>query len=210
MKYLYLIILCCSVSFLFAQTEKTEVNIHDESACTAAGSHLTCSDSVLAFPIYGTIYAPDVLPLWNGPADIPASSLWMLHDGLNLQLSMAATIGFGRNRFSGALFSTRTSGAYVYPVTNRFRLVGGMYLDTQHWGGWHNHSLGITAMSLYQLTDRVTLGAYASKRLLPMHRLRIPLSLWGLQPYDYSFGGLVHVKCSDAFSFSVRVENGRY
>lgn len=146
---------------------------------------------------------------WNDPYAFSGASPWFLHDGLNFQLSTSVTVGLGRDRFPGALFSTQASAAYVLPVTSRFRLVGGMYLDTQHWSGWHDRSWGIAGMAAYQLTEKVTLGAYASKRILPASYIPMPLSSWGLYDYDRRLGGMIHVKCSDAFSFSISVEEAK-
>lgn len=164
------------------------------------------SDSVsVVMPGYLLPATPSVL-YWTDPYAFSGAAPWFLHDGLNAQFSTSVTVGFGKNRFPGALFSTQLSGAYVFPVTPRFRLVGGVYIDTQHWNGWHDRSLGLIGMATYQLTDRVTVGAYAAKRILPTLKVPGPLRGWGLYDYDHRFGGMIHVKCSDAFSFSISVE----
>lgn len=167
------------------------------------------SDSISAVvPGYLLPATPSVL-YWNDPYGYAGVAPWFLHDGLNAQFSTSVTVGFGRNRFPGALFSTQLSGAYVFPVTSRFRLVGGMYVDTEHWNGWHDRSLGLFGMATYQLTDKVTVGAYAAKRILPTLHVPRPFRGWGLYDYDHRFGGMIHVKCNDTFSFSISVEEAK-
>lgn len=211
-RFLCLVCLCASATVMMAQTETDSVSVQVPSSQNVWRSALTDSlwnDSVtVAFP--GTLMpvTPSVL-YWNDPYAFSGASSWFLHDGLNFQLSTSVTFGLGRDRFPGALFSTQASAAYVFPVTPRFRLIGGMYVDTQHWSGWHDRSLGLSAMAAYQLTDKVTLGLYASKRILPFSRIPLPLRTWGMYDYDHRFGGMIHVKCNDAFSFSISVEEAK-
>lgn len=211
-RLMFLVGLCVSASVVTAQNEADSVTVQIPPSQNVWRSALTdslWSDSVtVAFP--GTLMpvTPSVL-YWNDPYAFSGASPWYLHDGLNFQLSTSVTVGIGRDRFPGALFSTQASAAYVLPVTSRFRLIGGMYIDTQHWSGWHDRSLGLSAMAAYQLTNKVTLGAYASKRILPFSCVPSPLRTWGLYDYDHRFGGMIHVKCSDAFSFSISVEEAK-
>lgn len=211
-RLMFLVCLCASASVVTAQNEADSVTVQippSQNVWRSALADSLWSDSVtVAFP--GTLMpvTPSVL-YWNDPYAFSGASPWYLHDGLNFQLSTSVTVGIGRDRFPGALFSTQASAAYVLPVTSRFRLIGGMYIDTQHWSGWHDRSLGLSAMAAYQLTDKVTLGAYASKRILPFSRVPSPLRTWGLYDYDRRFGGMIHVKCSDAFSFSISVEEAK-
>lgn len=211
-RLLFLIQFLAFASAMPAQNEADSVAVQMPRSQNVWRSALTDSiwhDSVtVAFP--GTLMpvTPSVL-YWNDPYAFSGASPWYLHDGLNFQLSTSVTVGVGRDRFPGALFSTQASGAYVFPMTSRFRLIGGIYLDTQHWNGWHDRSLGFSGMAAYQLTEKVTLGAYASKRILPFSRIPASLRTWGLYDYDHRFGGMIHVKCSDAFSFSISVEEAK-
>ena len=211
-RLISLALISMAVSAVQAQTESDSTAVQIPESRNVWRSALTdslWSDSITAvmpgrlFPV-----TPSVL-YWTDPYAFSGAAPWYLHDGLNFQLSTSVTVGLGRDRFPGALFSTQASAAYVFPVTSRFRLIGGVYVDTQHWNGWHDRSFGLSGMAAYQLTEKVTLGAYASKRILPFSHIPAPFRTWGLYDYDHRFGGLIHVKCNDAFSFSISVEEAK-
>lgn len=149
-----------------------------------------------------------VLPMmyWSEPYGYVGAAPWFLHPGLNLQLSSSLSFGFGANRFPGALFSNQVTSVYAHPLTSRFSLMGGFFVDNHTWNGWHNTSFGLSAMASCRLNERVTLGVYGSKRLFPNHRMPFPVRQWPLYDYDHRVGGTIHVKCSDSFSFSVSLE----
>ena len=57
-------------------------------------------------------------------------SYWHLHEGLNLQLDLGATIGFGRNNpFRNGAFHTDVSALYLGKGNDRLSYAGGLTLS---------------------------------------------------------------------------------
>lgn len=136
--------------------------------------------------------------------------LWNLHEGFNAALDMGVSVSFGRNRFPGAVFGTEVSAMYVFRPASRFTLAAGGFYDHTQWNGFGGNRFGINIMAGYQINDRLSVYAYGSKAFAPGRGC----PSWRMFPFltdDFSerIGGMLHVKVSDAVSFSVCVEGRR-
>lgn len=137
--------------------------------------------------------------------------LWNLHEGFNAALSMSVSASFGKHRFPGVGFGTGISAMYVHSLTDRLVLgVGGFY-DRLSWSAFNRNRFGLNFLAGYRLTDRVSIFAYGSKAFSPDGGKYVPVFAYPwLDDFSSRFGGMVHFKVSDAFSFSVSVEETKW
>lgn len=165
-------------------------------------SMLWTSDSLpLHLPVLSSYRAqPARYPLdwtWTGISD------WDLHSGFNASLTMGVTCSLGKNRFPGVAFGTGLAGMYAFPVTPRFTVAAGGFLNHITWQGRGGVDFGISGLAGYQLTDKISIYAYGSKTLV--RNAFCPPFLYD-DYYTDRLGGMIHFDVSDKFSFSVSVE----
>lgn len=165
-------------------------------------SMLWTSDSLpLHLPVLSSYRAqPARYPLdwtWTGISD------WELHSGFNASLTMGVTCSLGKNRFPGVAFGTGLAGMYAFPVTPRFTVAAGGFLNHITWQGRGGVDFGISGLAGYQLTDKISIYAYGSKTLV--RNAFCPPFLYD-DYYTDRLGGMIHFDVSDKFSFSVSVE----
>lgn len=159
------------------------------------------------------------LPLWRTDAAIGyfpdfyygvGVGLWNLHEGFNASLNMSVCASFGKHRFPGVGFGTGVSAMYAHRLTERLMMAVGGFYDRMSWGSFNENRVGMNLMFGYQLTDRVSVYAYGSKAFTPSTGpMRYMPPVYWMDRYRERFGGMIHVKVSDAMSFSVSVEGGR-
>lgn len=90
-------------------------------------------------------------------------SYWHLHEGLNLQLDLGATIGFGRNNpFRNGAFHTDVSALYLGKGNDRLSYAGGLTLSHLRCQGESYLTATAEGILAYKLTDRLTALAFAS------------------------------------------------
>lgn len=90
-------------------------------------------------------------------------SYWYLHEGLNIQLDLGATIGFGRNNpFRNGAFHTDVSALYLGKVDDRLSYAAGMTLSHMRCQGESYLTATAEGILSYKLTDRLTALAFAS------------------------------------------------
>lgn len=136
--------------------------------------------------------------------------LWNLHEGFNASLNMSVCASFGRHRFPGVGFGTGISAMYAHRLTERLMMAVGGFYDRMSWGAYNENRVGANLMLGYRLTDKVSVYAYASKAFTPSAgRMRFMPPMCWADRYRERFGGMIHVKVSDAMSFSVSVEEVR-
>lgn len=165
-------------------------------------SMMWTSDSLpLHLPVLSSYRAqPARYPLdwtWTGISD------WELHSGFNASLTMGVTCSLGKNRFPGVAFGTGLAGMYAIPITPRFTVAAGGFLNHITWQGRGGVDFGISGLAGYQLTDKISIYAYGSKTLV--RNAFCPPFLYD-DYYTDRLGGMIHFDVSDKFSFSVSVE----
>lgn len=131
---------------------------------------------------------------------------WGLHEGFNASLSMGVTCGFGKNRFPGVGFGTSLATMYAKQLTKRFSLAGGVSASHLSWNGRNYNDIGLSVIAGFKLTERVSLYAYGNKSLTGT---AYPPCIYPVLSPD-KFGGLIHVKVNQSFSFSVGIEERYY
>ena len=131
---------------------------------------------------------------------------WDLHEGFNASLSMGVTCGFGKNRFPGVGFGTSLATMYAKQLTERFSLAGGVSASHLSWNGRNYNDIGLSVVAGFKLTERISLYAYGNKSLTGT---AYPPCVYPALSPD-KFGGLIHVKVNQSFSFSVGVEERSY
>ena len=90
-------------------------------------------------------------------------SYWHLHEGLNLQIDLGATIGFGRNNpFRNGAFHTDVSALYLGKGNDRLSYAGGLTLSHMRCQGESYLTATAEGILAYKLTDRLTALAFAS------------------------------------------------
>lgn len=136
--------------------------------------------------------------------------IWHLHEGFNASLNMSVCASFGRHRYAGAGLATGVSAMYARSLTDKLMLAAGGFFDSTTWGAYRDIRAGVNVLLGYHLTERVSLYAYGSKTLTPVVHTFCPMPpvLWA-DRFRECFGAMVHVKVSDAVSFSVSVEERR-
>lgn len=160
------------------------------------------SDSLpLHLPVLSSYRAqPARYPLdwtWTGISD------WELHLGFNASLTMGVTCSLDKNRFPGVAFGTGLAGMYAIPITPRFTVAAGGFLNHITWQGRGGVDFGISGLAGYQLTDKISIYAYGSKTLV--RNAFCPPFLYD-DYYTDRLGGMIHFNVTDNFSFSVSVE----
>lgn len=137
--------------------------------------------------------------------------LWDLHEGFNATLGMSVSASFGKHRFPGVGFGTGISAMYVHSLTDRLVLGAGGFYDRLSWGPFQQNRFGINLLAGYKLTDRVSIYAYGSKAFYPKNGKGMWMApMPWMDNFTDRFGGMLHFKFSDAFSFSVSVEENRW
>lgn len=188
-----------------AEKEAECTNIQPLQPNATAGepdSLLWASDSLpLHLPALSSYRAqPARYPLdwtWTGISD------WELHSGFNASLTMGVTCSLGKNRFPGVAFGTGLAGMYAFPVTPRFTVAAGGFLNHITWQGRGGVDFGFSGLAGYQLTDKISIYAYGSKTLV--RNAFCPPFLYD-DYYTNRLGGMIHFNVTDNFSFSVSVE----
>lgn len=94
-------------------------------------------------------------------------SPWQLHEGLNAQMGMSVSVGFGRRAPRGAGFGTSMAFVYAKPVNDRLSLTGGVSMDSMDWGSWRERNATVAATAGYRVSDFLSLYAYGSRSLTP-------------------------------------------
>lgn len=137
----------------------------------------------------------------------PGIGLWNLHEGFNANLSLGICAPFGKNRFPGVGFGTSLSAMYASCLPDKLVMAVGGFYNRFSWNSFNENRLGVNLILGYQITDKVGVYAYGSKAFTPSSRggRFVPPMLW-MERYNARFGGMIHVKVSDAVSFSVSVE----
>ena len=116
---------------------------------------------------------------------------------------MGVTCSLDKNRFPGVAFGTGLAGMYAIPITPRFTVAAGGFLNHITWQGRGGVDFGISGLAGYQLTDKISIYAYGSKTLV--RNAFCPPFLYD-DYYTDRLGGMIHFDVTDHFSFSVSVE----
>lgn len=143
---------------------------------------------------------------------------WPLHQGLNAQVELSLSTGFGHNRLHGVGFGQSTALAYAVPLSERFSVAAGLYAMHMDWDGISRTQGGVAAALCYRLTDRVNLYAYGSKAFTPdTSLLRYPLyhanTLYAPWPYVIPrerIGAMAEFKIGETATIAVSVEHHKY
>lgn len=143
---------------------------------------------------------------------------WPLHEGLNAQVELSLSTGFGHHRLRGVGFGQSTALAYAVPLNERFSVAAGLYAMHMDWDGISRTQGGVAAALCYRLTDRVNLYAYGSKAFTPdTGLLRYPLyhaaTLYAPWPYVIPrerIGAMAEFKIGEAATIAVSVEHHKY
>lgn len=143
---------------------------------------------------------------------------WPLHEGLNAQVELSLSTGFGHHRLRGVGFGQSTALAYAMPLNERFSVAAGLYAMHMDWDGISRTQGGVAAALCYRLTDRVNLYAYGSKAFTPdTGLLRYPLyhaaTLYAPWPYVIPrerIGAMAEFKIGEAATIAVSVEHHKY
>lgn len=147
------------------------------------------------------VYYPD--DYWYG------SGLWSLHEGFNACLNMSVTTSFGRNRFPGVGFGTGISAMYAKMLTDRLVMAVGGFYNHLSWNNFNENHFGLNVMMGYHFNDHVSVYAYGSKAFWPTNHNRMIPPFPYFDAFGERFGGMLHIKVNDSFSFSVGVEELR-
>lgn len=198
-KYVSSILLFCLAAVL-APARAQEAGTADSVGGTAAVDGLSAP-----------LYAPFVRP-WAGMYGcVPTLSAtgpgsWLLHEGFNAQLSLSVTAGLGRGAPGGVGFGQDAAFMYALPLTGRLSVAAGVYMSHMDWGGYAYRQAGFSAVAAYRLNERVSLYAYGNKAFLPHG---VP-PFWSPYVGGDRFGGMVHVKFSNAFSMGFSLERSSH
>ena len=152
---------------------------------------------------------------WASPwgsfgADFPA---WRLHEGLNAQFGMSATVGLGKHAPSGVGFGQSVALAYVFPLKDRLFAAAGVYANHFDWGGWRTTGAGLAGLVGYELSDICTLYAFGSKSFVPRRSdLRFhgrPLPIYHFEPKE-RLGAAAEFKVGENAVIGISVEHVGY
>ena len=70
---------------------------------------------------------------------------WPLHEGLNAQVELSLSTGFGHHRLRGVGFGQSTALAYAMPLNERFSVAAGLYAMHMDWDGISRTQGGVAA-----------------------------------------------------------------
>lgn len=112
---------------------------------------------------------------WFGTFD------WQLHKGINVSLGASVFASFGDGPWTGAGFTQSIAAMYAIPITDRFSVAVGGYLNNLYWSRDAYHDAGFNAVFGYKFDEHWEGYIFGQKSLVnrPM-----PLPL-----YDMSRAG---------------------
>lgn len=149
MKRVFIIMLLAAVSALPARAAAVSA-VGDSVEAPAA----TDSASAMLMP---RLWMPE--PFYLSP--------WQLHEGLNAQMGMSVSVGFGRHAPRGAGIGSSMAFVYAKPVGDRLSLTGGVSMDSMNWGSWRERNATVAATAGYRVSDCLSLYAFGSHSLTP-------------------------------------------
>lgn len=226
------LLLCVGLclSFFVARAQQTDPVVNPHRVTAVAPDSLQ-TDSLQALPTdytHGFAPAPLTDRSWFMPVSVfggygldglaPYGSLyggdWRLHQGFNAQLSLSASVAFGKHAPRGVGFGQTAAFAYLAPLTSRLSIGAGIYANNMDWGAWRRTDVGLGGMLAYQLTDRINLYAYGSKTFLPRDTYnnqmrRDPFPLFLDQPRD-RIGAAAEFKIGNNAMIGVSIERRSY
>lgn len=94
-------------------------------------------------------------------------SPWQLHSGLNAQLGMNVSVGFGKHSPRGVGIGSDATFLYAQPIGRRLAIAAGVGMHTLDWGGWRQHNASLLGVAAYRVNDFVNIYAFGEKSLVP-------------------------------------------
>ncbi len=193
-RFALCLLVCLTALWSAAQTDQPSMRrefddafMHPEADSLAAGkqrkevrladslkmAQLPAEQTDLYLPFY--LASPALSPAvpyasaWASPwgsfgNDFPA---WRLHEGLNSQFGLNATVGLGKHAPRGVGFGQSLALAYAFPLKDRLFAAAGVYANHFDWGGWRTTGAGFAGLVGYELSDICTLYAFGSKSFVP-------------------------------------------
>lgn len=158
--------------------------------------------------------SPSRFAMVNGVGSRFGRALWMnpfhygvLHEGFNANVSLSATMAFGKHAPNGVGFGKSLDLSYLHSFSPRLSVAVGVYGSHFSWGGQRATDLGVTAMLAYRATERLTLYAYGTKTLTPNASKAWQSNYWGYSPLNGDrFGVAADYKFSEKFHMQLNVE----
>ena len=131
----------------------------------------------------------NAFPYWCGPD----MGLWMLHPGLNTQLSLSATVGTGHGSPSGVGFGRSLGMVYASQPSSPLFYTLGVHTSQLSWGGRHLNEAALLGSVGYQLSDKVSLSLEGYKEMV--HPTSRPLR--ESIHREHYLGGALNMKFTD-------------
>ncbi len=125
---------------------------------------------------------------------------WQLHEGLNVSLSAAATVGLGRHSLSG--FSQSVALMYAVPLSSRLSLALGGYYSHFNLGRSDFNDAGFNAVLGYRFSDRWEAYLYAQKSVVTP---QLPRPLYDFSHIGDKIGAEVRYQLSPSTTVGVSV-----
>ena len=132
---------------------------------------------------------------------------WMLHKGLNLNLSASVFAGVGKHAYHGVGFAQNISAMYATQLTDHLSLAAGGYFTNVNWAHSNYHDAGLSAVLSYRFDEHWEAFAYAQKSLVDKRR---PLPLYDISNIGDRIGIGAAYHFSPSFMISVSVEERKY
>ena len=155
----------------------------------------TNSDSIRTVrPYHPVSYGHDMIedPLFPAPRHRAYDS-WEVHEGINAQVSMSATVGLGKHSPKGVGFGRSIDFLYVSPIRNKWNYTLGATTTAFDWGHFRYNDVGFYGSANYYPSDKVILSVNGYKSLMPNAKASLPFYYGHMDSY---IGGDLNLKLS--------------
>lgn len=130
---------------------------------------------------------------------------WSLHSGLNVSLGASVFTQFGKYAKGGAGFAQSLSAMYAVPLSSKWSLAVGGYLDNVTWQHASWREAGLSAVLGYKFNDKWEGYVYGQKQLVGNHRY-MPLTVYDAASLGDRIGAAVKYNLNPNVSFQLSVE----
>lgn len=159
-RQLVFVILLMTCVGTYAQTEDRDAVVPDTTRTVVPDASILFEVPNLAYAISPALSPMSLMPGVYG-------GFWPIHQGLNAQIGMELSVGWGKYAPRGVGLGQNVAAVYAQPLGKRLVIAGGIFATNMDWGNYHQTEAGVGAMMSYRLTDRVSLFAYGIKSFAP-------------------------------------------
>lgn len=200
MKYKYLLLICLFLLPYGISAQQVE------EYTPADTSHLPMGSSIAVDQPYDSLsaIAYHAMPYELSPSYMP------LHQGLNATVGMNLRMAFGKYAPQGVGFGQNLGLTYLHPLNKRLTLAVGLYANHLQWDNYDHTAMGVSAQLAYAVHPRISLSAYAMKRLTNTPTFSyLDYSPFCVDPKE-RYGVAVDFKISPSFKVGLSCEYNKW